>query len=361
LDNARAGEARALDNHVFSLAPQELEERGRLMGTRRKFLAFVASAMAAGIAPLAFAQPRERLRRIGILLSVAEDDVEGKLHLNAFERGLQDLGWIEGRNIQVTYRFAAGDSGRMRHYAAELAAMAPDLLIVQSNVALDALRQQNISLPTLFLNVSDPVGSGFVASLSRPGGNTTGFTNFEPATGSKWLQVLKDLAPNVTRVTVLLNPKIAANVELARSVEAMAPGLGVTTIRAAAYDGGEIDEVINTVGRERNAGMIVMPNPVNRVHQRRIIDIASRHRVPVIYPFTFMARNGELVAYGIDHTETFRSAASYVDRILKGANPGELPVQQPTRYELVINLRAAKALNLRPSPSLMARANQLIE
>jgi putative ABC transport system substrate-binding protein len=350
-----------LDNNVFSLAPQELEERGRLIGTRRKFLAFVASAMAAGIPVLAFAQPRERLRRIGILLAVAEDEAENKLHVNAFERGLQDLGWIEGRNIQLTYRFAAGDPGRMRHYAAELAAMAPDLLIVQSNVALDALRQQNISLPTLFLSVSDPVGSGFVKTLSRLGGNITGFTNFEPETGTKWLQVLKDIAPNVTQVTLLLNAKIAANVELARSVEATAPGLGVTISRAAVYDSGEIDNIISAVGRERNAGVIVMPNPANRLHYRRIIDAASRHGVPAIYPFTYMARNGGLVAYGIDHTESFRAAASYVDRILKGAQPGELPVQQPTRYELVINLRAAKALNLRPSPSLMARANQLIE
>jgi putative ABC transport system substrate-binding protein len=274
---------------------------------------------------------------------------------------MRDLGWTEGRNIDVVYRYAAGNAERMRRFAAEFNALGPDLVLVQSNLALDALRREGFGLPIVFMAVSDPVGSGYVQSLSRPGGNATGFANYEPATGGKWLQVLKELAPPLTRVAMLMNPSIAANRELARSVESAAPGLGVATSQSGASDPGAMESAIAAVARERNGGLIAMPNPTNTENRRLIIDACARHRVPAIYPFSYFARDGGLVAYGIDLVDMFRSAASYVDRILRGAQPGELPVQQPTRYELVLNRKAASALNLKPSASLLARASQVIE
>lgn len=304
---------------------------------------------------------RERMRRVGVLVASAEDDPETRGRLAAFAGALRELGWTEGRNIDLIYRFAAGNPERMRRYAAEFSAAGPDLIVVQSNLALDALRRDGIELPTVFLAVSDPVGSGYVKSLSHPGGNLTGFTNFEPATGGKWLQVLKELAPSLARVAMLLNPNIAANRELARSVEAAATAMGVTASHAGANDAAAMESAIAAAARERNSGLIVMPNPTNTEHRKLIIDACARHRVPAIYPFNYFARDGGLVAYGVDLVEMFRSAAPYVDRLLKGARPAELPVQQPTRYELVINLKAANALNLRPPASLLARANQLIE
>ena len=304
---------------------------------------------------------RERVRRVGVLVASAEDDPETKGRVAALGRALRDLGWIEGRNIDVIYRFAAGSPERMRRYSAEIAAAGPDLILVQSNLALDALRREGVTLPTVFVAVSDPVGSGYVKSLSHPGGNSTGFTNFELATGGKWLQVLKEFAPSLARVAMLLNPNIAANRDLARSVEAAAPAMGVTTSQAGANDAGAMDSAIAVAARERNSGVIVMPNPTNTEHRKVIIDACARHRVPAIYPFNYFARDGGLVAYGVDIIDMFRSAASYIDRILKGARPDELPVQQPTRYELVINLKTANALNLRLPASLLARADQLIE
>ena len=304
---------------------------------------------------------RVRVRRVGVLVASAEDDPETKGRVAALGHALRDLGWTEGRNIDLIYRFAAGNPERMRRYAAEFAGAGPDLILVQSNLALDALRREGVALPTVFIAVSDPVGSGYVKSLSHPGGNSTGFTNFELATGGKWLQVLKELAPSLARVAMLMNPNIAANRDLARSVEAAAPAMGVTTSQAGANDAGAMESVIAVAARERNSGLIVMPNPTNTEHRKLIIDSCARHRVPAIYPFNYFARDGGLVAYGVDIIDMFRSAASYVDRILKGARPDELPVQQPTRYELVINLKTANALNLRPSASLLARANQVIE
>lgn len=303
----------------------------------------------------------ERMRRVTVMVASAEDDPETRPRLASFSGALRDLGWTEGRNIEIAYRYAAGNPELMRRQATELAALRPEVMVVQSNLALDAVRREGIVLPTVFLAVSDPVGSGYVKSLSQPGGNLTGFTNFEPATGGKWLQILKELAPSLTRVAILLNPNIAANRELARFVEAAAPGAGIATSQAGANDAGAMEAAIAAAGRERNSGLIVMPNPANTEHRKLIIDACARHRVPAIYPFNFFARNGGLVAYGLDLVEMFRAAASYVDRILKGAQPAELPVQQPTRYELVINLKAARALGLRPSASLLASASQVIE
>jgi putative ABC transport system substrate-binding protein len=289
------------------------------------------------------------MRRVAVMVASAEDDPETRPRLAAFGGALRELGWTEGRNIEIVYRYGAGNPELMRRQAIELAALRPELMVVQSNLALDAMRREGIVLPAVFLAVSDPVGSGYVSSLSRPGGQLTGFTNFEPVTGAKWLQLLKELAPAVTRVTMLLNPKIAANRELARAVESAAPALGVVASQEGAADAGGKEQAIAEAGRDRNGGLIVMPNPTNTEHRKTIVAACARHRVPAIYPFGYFARDGGLVSYGLDVVEMFKSTAGYVDRILKGAQPGELAVQQPTRYELVINLKAAQALGLRPS------------
>lgn len=323
---------------------------------RRALLALLA------LAPIvANGQDKARSRRVAVMVASSEDDPQTRPRLAAFSGALRELGWSEGRNIEVTYRYAAGNAELMRRHAQELAALRPDLLVVQSNLALDALGREGIVLPTVFLAVSDPVGSGYVKSLSRPGNHLTGFTNFELTTGAKWLQLLKELAPAMTRVTMLLNPDIAANRELARSVTVAAPGLGVVTNTDGAADAAGKEQAIAAAGRDRTGGVIVMPNPTNTEHRMAIIAACARHRVPAIYPFNYYARDGGLVAYGLDVVAMFRSAAGYVDRILKGAQPGELPVQQPTHYELVINLKTASALGLRPSAGLLASASQLIE
>jgi len=303
----------------------------------------------------------ERMRRVAVMVASAEDDPETRLRLASFSGALRELGWSEGRNIEIVYRYAAGNPELMRRQAVELAALRPELMVVQSNLALDAVRREGITLPTVFLAVSDPVGGGYVKSLSHPGGQLTGFSNFEPATGAKWLQLLKELAPAVKRVTILLNPNIAANRELARSVESAGPSMGVVTSQDGATDAGGKEQAIAATARERNGGLIVLPNPTNTEHRHQIIDACTRHRVPAIYPFSYFALDGGLVAYGLDVVDMFKSTAAYVDRILKGVQPGELAVQQPTRYELVINLKAARALGLRPSASLLASASKVIE
>ena len=249
----------------------------------------------------------------------------------------------------------------MARQAGELAALNPDVMLIQSNQSLAIAREQGIAIPIVFVAVSDPVGSGFVASLARPGGNITGFTNFEPGTGGKWLQVLKDLAPRIESVAMLLNTTIAANRELARSVESAAASLGIATTVVAAIDAAALEQAIAVLPGELRSGMVVLPNPTNALYQRQIIDSAARRRLPAIYPFAYFARNGGLVAYGVDINEMFGQAAAYVDRILRGTKAGELPVQQPTKYELVINLRIARSLGLNVPGSLLARADEVIE
>jgi putative ABC transport system substrate-binding protein len=279
----------------------------------------------------------------------------------AFEKGLRDLGWAEGRNARIEYRYAAGDVAKLRQQATELVAMAPDVLVVVSNLALALMRQADRRIPTVFLAVSDPVGEGFVASLSRPGGNATGFTNYETDMGGKWLQVLKELAPATQRVLILLNSKIAANVQLTRAAEAAAELLGVRTSQAPTTEPAEMERAITAFARERNGGLVVMPNPANRVHEKVIVEACAHHRLPAVYPFTYSAKSGGLIGYGLDQVEMYRLSASYVDRILKGATPAEMPVQLPNRLELAINLRTAKALGLKVPTALLARANEVIE
>jgi putative ABC transport system substrate-binding protein len=296
---------------------------------------------------------------VAVLIPFPEADAESRIRLAAFTSGLEKLGWREGHNLRLEARYAVGDA-QLRRQAGELAALDPAVILIQSNQALAVARQQNIAIPTVFVAVSDPVGSGFAASLSRPGGNATGFANFAPEMGAKWLQVLRELAPHVEKVIVLLNPTIAANRELARSVETAAVALGVGVTSVASGDGA-LDQAIVGLAGDRRTGIVVMPNPTNTTYRRQIIDAAARHRLPAIYPFPYFAKDGGLVAYGLDIKEMFRLAAAYVDRILRGARPAELPVQQPTKYELVINQRAARALGLSVPATLLVLADEVIE
>jgi putative ABC transport system substrate-binding protein len=324
---------------------------------RREFALGVAAALA--IPRALTAQPK--VARLGVLIPLAADDPENKLRVAALEKGLRDLGWAEGRNLRLEYRYAAGDAAKLREQAAELVGLAPDVMVIVSNLALAVMRQVDRRIPTVFLAVSDPVGEGFVASLARPGGNATGFTNYETDMGGKWVQVLKELAPATQRVLILLNVKIAANVQLARAAESAAESLGVRASLAPTTDPAEMERAIAAFARERNGGLVVMPNPSNRVHEKVIVAACAQNRLPAVYPFTYAAKTGGLIGYGLDQVEMYRLAASYVDRILKGASPAEMPVQLPNRLELAINLRTAKALGLKVSPALLARVNEVIK
>ena len=323
--------------------------------------AFVETAGALLLAASGAPRAQPEVARVGFLVALAEGDPENQERMAAFQRGLRELGWTEGRNLRTEYRYGAGDAAKIRQQAAEIVGMAPDLIVVQSNLAFAVLRQVDRRIPTVFVAVSDPVGEGFVASLSRPGGNATGFTNYEPEMGGKWLQLLKELAPAVQRALVLLNAKIAANVQLARAAESAAEARGMRVSLAPATDPAEMGNAIAGFARERNGGLIVMPNPSNRVHEKVISDACAKNRLPAVYPFTYAVKSGGLAGYGLDSVEMFRLASSYVDRILKGASPAEMPVQLPNRLELAINLKTAKALGLKVSPALLARANEVIE
>ena len=310
-------------------------------------------------APLALGQTT-RSPRVAVLIAFPETDPEIRVRLAAFVNGLQKLGWREGHNLRLDVRHAVGDA-ELQRAAAELAALGPAVMFVQTNLALAAVRKQNIAIPTVFVAVSDPVGSGFVATLARPGGNITGFANFAPEMGAKWLQVLRELSPRIDRVVLLLNPVIAANRELAASAESAAAALGMTVTAVASGDDAALESAIAGLADKRRAGVVVLPNPANTQNQKLIIEAAARHRLPAIYPFAYYARNGGLVAYAIDLEEQFRLAAAYVDRILRGAKPAELPVQQPTKYQLIINLRSARAIDLVVPAALLARADEVIE
>jgi putative ABC transport system substrate-binding protein len=327
---------------------------------RRDFIAFLGGA--AAMWPLAaLAQQSERVRRIGMLIPFSENDSEVQARLVAFKQRLQDLGWADGRNVRIDYRFTGENTERIRIGAVELVAVAPDVIVAYANPSVAALLQATRVIPIIFAQVSDPVGSGFVASLARPGGNITGFHNFETAIGGKWLEVLKQIAPGVHRVAVVHNPDIAVNVAFLHAAEAASASLGMTVIAAGVRAAADIDSALTAFAREPNGGLIVAPNPVNLINREPIIASAARLGLPAIYPYPYYPRSGGLVSYGFDQIEQSRGAASYVDRILRGANPGELPVQLPTKYELVINLKTAKSLGLDVSLQLQQRADEVIE
>jgi putative tryptophan/tyrosine transport system substrate-binding protein len=327
---------------------------------RRAFILALGAAAAAW--PLrARAQQPARMRRLGILMGFSENDEVWQSYLSSFKQRLQDLGWTEGRNLRIYYRWAGEDAERTRIAAEELVALAPDLIFVSTNPALSAVMQATHSIPIVFTWVSDVVGSGFVASLARPGGNVTGFHNFEPSVGGKWLEVLKEAAPDVRRVAVLYVPEVAANIALLQAAEAASAALGIKVMPAAVRNAADVEQALTAFAREPDGGLIVTPSPLTGTRRDVIIATAARLHLPAIYSFGFYAASGGLLSYGIDQLESVRNAASYVDRVLQGANPGDLPIQLPTKFRLTVNLRTAKALDLAIPEAFLLRADEVIE
>jgi putative tryptophan/tyrosine transport system substrate-binding protein len=329
---------------------------------RRDFIISIGGATAAW--PLtAHAQQDERMRRIGVLMGYPEGDLEAQAYFTAFREGLQKLGWTEGRNIRIDTRWAtAGDAESMQRFAKELVASQPDLILSHTTPTTAALLQQTRTIPIVFALVSDPVGSGFVASFPRPGGNVTGFDVSESTQAGKWVELLKEIAPGVARVAMLFNPASATYAEFwLNPFKAAAAAFAVEAISAPVRDESELDSVVAAQAREPNSGLIAMPDSFLIAHRAEITSLAARYRVPAVYPYRFFAEVGGLLSYGIDQTDNFRRAATYVDRILKGEKPSELPVQAPVKFELVINLKAAMALGLRVPPTLLGRADEVIE
>jgi len=326
---------------------------------RREFITLLAGAAAWPLA--ARAQQRERMRRIGVLMNLTADDPDSPVRLAAFLQGLQQLGWTVGQNVQIDYRWGAGSADLMRKYAAELVTLAPDVILAHSSAAVAPLLQETRAVPIVFAVVADPVGAGYVDSLARPGGNATGFTNFEYSFAGKWLELLKDIAPAVSRAAVLRESAIAAGPAQFGAIRAAAQSLGMELQPVDVRDAGEIERAITAFARGSNGGLIVTGSPAAIVHRGLIVALAARHRLPAVYNTRIFAADGGLLSYGPDFPDQFRRAAAYVDRILKGEKPAELPVQQATKYELVINLKAAKALGLTVPETLLARADEVIE
>jgi putative tryptophan/tyrosine transport system substrate-binding protein len=327
---------------------------------RRDFVRAIAGAAAAW--PLAaYAQQSSPMRRIGVLMGLAADDPEGQARLAAFAQGLQQAGWTVGQNIRVDYRFGAGNVELMRKHAADFVALRPEVILAHSSAAVAPLLQQSRTIPIVFTLVADPVGAGYVASLAHPGGNVTGFTNFEYAIGGKWLELLKEIAPNVTRVAVLRESFVASGPGQFGAIQAVAQTHGVELRPVDLRDAGEIERDIVAFAQEPNGGLIVTGSPAATVHRDLIYALARKHRLPIVFNSRFYVINGGLASYGPDFVDLFRRSAGYVDRILKGEKPGELPVQAPVKYELVINLKTAKAMGLTIPPSLLTRADEVIE
>ena len=327
---------------------------------RREFITLLGGA--AATRPLAArAQQPERLRRIGVLMSLAADDPEGQARLTAFLQGLQELGWADGRNITIDVRSTAGDAKRIRSEAVELVALAPDVILAVGGQVVGGLLQTTRTVPVVFTQTPDPVGAGFVDSLARPNGNATGFTQFEYGMSSKWLELLKEIAPRVTRAAVLRDPAIPEGVGQFAVIQSVAPSFGVELRPVDVRNVGEIEHAITTFARESNGGLIVPASGLANVHRELIIALAAQHRLPAVYPYRFFVIGGGLISYGPDPIDPQRRAATYVDRILKGEKPGDLPVQAPTKYQLVINLKTAKTLGLEVPPQLLARADEVIE
>jgi putative ABC transport system substrate-binding protein len=329
---------------------------------RRRFICALGGAAVAW--PLAArAQQPSSVRRIGVLLGFAENDTEAQTRVAALREMLQKLGWTAEHNIRIDERWAAGDVDQLHHYAAELVRLNPDVIVGVSVAAVVALLRETRTIPIVFTQVSDPIGSGFVESLSHPSGNATGFINFEASMGSKWLELLKEIAPGVKRVAIIFNPDTAARGGsfYLGPFNAAAAKLAVTPIEAAAHDAGEIESALNALGTTPNGGVVAMPDALTLVHRELIIALTTRYRIPAIYPFRFFATSGGLMSYGVNPLEQFPRAAVYVDRILKGEKPADLPVQAPTKFELVINLKTAKALGLTVPQIMQMTADEVIE
>jgi putative ABC transport system substrate-binding protein len=330
------------------------------MRSRRDFITLLGGVAAAWPLAARAQQRREHMRRIGVLTAFTADDPEAQDRIAAFLQGLQEFGWIVGRNVRIVTRWGAGDADRFRTYAAELVALAPDVILANGGPALGPLQQATRIIPIVFVNVTDPVGGGFVASLARPGGNATGFAAFEFSLTSKWLELLKEIAPSVTRVAVIRDPGNSSAIGQFAAIQAIAPSIGVELSPVNARDHVEIERAITAFARGSNGGLI-LTSPRAGVIRTLIITLAAQFRLPAVYPFRYHVSGGGLTSYGPDIVDQYRLAAAYVDRILKGEKPADLPVQAPTKYELVINLKTAKALGLEVPPTLLARADEVIE
>ena len=334
------------------------------MMDRRELITLLAGAAAASpqLRPLAaHAQQPERMRRVGVLMNSAADDPESQARVGAFLQGLQASGWTIGGNVRIEYRWGGGgDSDRLRRLAAELVALAPDVILAGTGGTTGALRQASRTVPIVFAQAVDPVGAGSVASLARPGGNATGFTQFEYGLSAKWLELLKEIAPGLARAAVLRETGIAGIGQWA-VIQAAASSLGVEMSPVDVGDAGEIERAVSAFARGSNGGLIVVVSAAGAVHREQIITLAARHRLPAVYPYRFFVAGGGLISYGPELVGQYRSAAGYVDRILKGEKPADLPVQNPTKYELVLNLKTAKALGLDLPATVLARADEVIE
>jgi len=327
---------------------------------RRDFIKVIGCS--AAVWPLAaHAQQPERMRRIGLLLSEAAEDSEGQARVAAFVQALQRLGWTDGRNVQIDTRWGSADSDRYRKYAAELVALAPDVILATTTPTVAALQQATRTVPIVFAAVIDPVGAGFVSNLAQPGGNTTGFALYEYGISGKWLALLKEIAPNVTRAAIVRDPSNASGIGQLGAIQAVAPSLGIELTPLDVRDESELERAVTLFARKPNGGIIITASPTARVNRQKVIALVAQHRLPTVYPFRYFVTDGGLVCYGPNVIEQYRLAADYVSRILKGEKPAEMPVQAPTKYELLINLKTAKALGLTVPPTLLARADEVIE
>ena len=327
---------------------------------RRELIALLGGAAAAW-PRTAWSEPVQRMRRIGVFMNYAEDTPQSQARLASFLEQMQELGWSRGRNVQAEFRWGVADADHNRRNAAELVALAPDVLLASATAVTAALVQTTRTIPIVFVNVVDPVGSGFVQSMARPGGNATGFIPFEYGIGGRWLERLKQIAPGVRRLAVLQNPVVASRSGQFGAIEALAPSLGVELSAFTVRDPGEIERAVTRFAQAPNGGLIVTGAPSLETYHDLIVTLAAQHRLPAIYPYRSYVAGGGLMCYGTDLVAQFRRAAGYVDRILKGEKPADLPVQAPTKYETVINRKAARALGLTVPETLLARADEVIE
>jgi putative tryptophan/tyrosine transport system substrate-binding protein len=327
---------------------------------RREFITLLGSAAAAW-PQIARAQQSDRTRRIGMLIGTADDDPEMKSRLVAFRQGLERRGWSEGRNLQTDTRFAAGKSNQYQTLAKELVALRPDVIIAHTTPVVEAVRQESGTIPIVFVTVSDPVGSGFIASLAHPGGNLTGMLLYESSIPGKWLAMLKELAPSLTRVALMANPKTTPYEYFLRAAEAAAAPLAIELVPGRTETAADIERAIVSFARIPNGGLVLPPDSTTILRRDLIIELAAHHRLPAVYSANYFVAAGGLMSYGIDQVDMFRHAASYVDRILRGDKPADLPVQAPTRYEAAVNLKTAKALDLTIPAGLLLAADEVIE
>jgi putative tryptophan/tyrosine transport system substrate-binding protein len=332
------------------------------MSNRRQFITLLGGAAAAW--PIAAqAQQGGEMRRLGVLSNIGESDPEAQSMAAALHRGLRELGWVNGRNLQVDHRWGAGNPERVAAFAQELVALKPDVIVAHTTPSVIALRKETTAIPLVFVQVSDPIGTGFITNMAHPGGNITGFTNFESSMVGKWVEMLKEMAPGIARIAFLFNPQTAPYVTryYQRPLEASARSLGIEPWAASVSSAAEIESAISKFGREGGGGLIMMPDSFNIVHRERTMGLAARYRLPAISPYRFAVQEGGLMSYGVEQVELFRQAASYVDRLLKGAKAADLPVQAPTKFELVVNTKTAKALGIEVPLTLLARADEVIE